>query len=159
MVSFPGRSSPASVQNFVEGKTEWISKALQRSKQIEERSLAFFPTIKSLEEKTVRDGLSTRIEQLATVHGFEYNTLSFRNQRSRWGSCSARNNISLNKNLFHLPDDLRDYVLLHELAHTREKNHSRQFWRILYDILGQAETVKRRQKLREFEYLFYPPHA
>jgi predicted metal-dependent hydrolase len=58
-----------------------------------------------------------------------------RNQKTRWGSCSARNNINLNINLAHLPVELMDYIILHELAHTRITNHGPQFWKLLGDYI------------------------
>jgi len=69
-----------------------------------------------------------RIEKLAAQHGFEYNRVSFRSQRTRWGSCSTNNDISLNIKLALLPEDLVDYVILHELVHTQVKNHAPEFW-------------------------------
>ncbi|MDR0955396.1 MAG: M48 family metallopeptidase [Rikenellaceae bacterium] len=75
--------------------------------------------------------LPERVAHLAESHGFRYEGLSFRNTLSRWGSCSARNTISLSINLMALPDRLVDYVILHELCHTREKNHGPSFHALL----------------------------
>ena len=55
--------------------------------------------------------------------------VSVRNQRSRWGSCSTRGTIALNWRLIQMPPDVSDYVILHELAHRRQPNHSTRFWR------------------------------
>ena len=71
-----------------------------------------------------------------------------KNQRTLWGSCSHRNNINLNVNLLRLPEELRDYVILHELVHTRHKNHSRAFWRDLDRFVGDAKGLQRH--LRQF---------
>ena len=60
--------------------------------------------------------LGKRLSELAKEHKFQYNKVSIRNQRTRWGSCSSKNNISLNMKLLHLPDQLIDYILLHELG-------------------------------------------
>ena len=62
------------------------------------------------------------------VHGIEVHRISIRNQRSRWGSCSRRGSISLNWRLVLVPDFVREYVMLHELMHRRELNHSPRFW-------------------------------
>ncbi len=72
--------------------------------------------------------LSLRVMELANQHGFTVDRVTVRNQRTRWGSCSRRGTISLNWRLIQIPDHVRDYVLLHELAHTRHMNHSRRFW-------------------------------
>jgi hypothetical protein len=81
-----------------------------------------------------RRELPSRVFALAEVHGFQPRRVSVRNQRSRWGSCSRRGTISLNWRLIQTPDWVRDYVILHELAHLRHMNHSRAFWQQLADV-------------------------
>jgi predicted metal-dependent hydrolase len=73
--------------------------------------------------------LPPRLAELAKQHGFQVRRASVRNQRSRWGSCSKRGTISLNWRLVQTPMFVRDYIILHELAHLKEMNHSRRFWR------------------------------
>ncbi len=72
--------------------------------------------------------LPQRLDYLAEKYGFKYGKISIRNQKTRFGSCSFRNDISLNINLLKYDFDVIDYVLIHELCHTRIKNHSRKFW-------------------------------
>ncbi len=78
---------------------------------------------------------------LAKKHGFSCNKVSVRNARTRWGSCSAKNDISLNIHLMRLPDHLLDYVILHELCHTKEKNHGKGFWDLLQKVGGNAKGL------------------
>ena len=73
--------------------------------------------------------LSARVHELATLHGVEVERVSIRNQRSRWGSCSRSGTVSLNWRLVQTPEFVRDYIILHELAHFKEMNHSARFWR------------------------------
>lgn len=80
--------------------------------------------------------LPARLSELARQHGFRYNRVTIRNNKSNWGSCSSQNNISLNLQLMKLPEHLCDYVLIHELVHTVEKNHSAAFWRRLNEATG-----------------------
>jgi hypothetical protein len=75
--------------------------------------------------------LPKRLRELADKHGFKYQNVSIKNASTRWGSCSAANNINLNLHLMRIPEHLIDYVLLHELAHTVVKNHSEKFWVLL----------------------------
>jgi hypothetical protein len=85
-----------------------------------------------------------RLAELATQHGFCYGRVYLRNQRTRWGSCSRSNNLSLNINLIRLPSNLMDYVLLHELIHTRIKNHGAPFWDELNRLMDGARGIDHR---------------
>lgn len=78
-----------------------------------------------------KDALICRVFYHARRLGLEFGALSVRDQVSRWGSCSARRGISLNWRLVLLPSELQDYVILHELAHLTEMNHSAEFWKLL----------------------------
>ena len=73
--------------------------------------------------------LPARVRELAAAHQIRYFRVSVRNQKSRWGSCSRRGTISLNWRLIQAPGWVRDYIILHELAHRRHMNHSDRFWR------------------------------
>lgn len=73
--------------------------------------------------------LTARTRELARRHGIAIDAVRVRNQRSRWGSCSARGTIALNWRLIQMPDEVAEYVILHELAHRRQPNHSPRFWR------------------------------
>jgi predicted metal-dependent hydrolase len=91
--------------------------------------------------------LPGRLSWLAQQHQFTYQQVFIKNLKSRWGSCSNRNNINLNLHLMRLPDHLIDYVLLHELCHTRVKNHGPGFWRELNRITnGRARELDRAMK-------------
>lgn len=91
--------------------------------------------------------LPGRVRELAARHGFLYRRLFIKNLRSRWGSCSAANNINLALQLMRLPDELVDYLILHELVHTKVKNHGPGFWKLLDEVSGDAKGLDR--KLRK----------
>ncbi len=93
--------------------------------------------------------LPSRLTELAQKHGFQFNKLTIRNNKRNWGSCSARNNISLNLQMMKLPDELIDYILLHELVHTRIKNHGPQFWAKL-DELSSFRARELSKQVRKF---------
>lgn len=85
-----------------------------------------------------RQYLPVRLAMLAEQHGISYQRVQIRGQRTRWGSCSSTGTISLNYKLLFLSPTLVDYVLLHELAHTRHLNHSPAFWRYLQSMQANA---------------------
>ena len=74
-----------------------------------------------------------RLSYLAETHGFHYRRVTIRGQKTRWGSCSNQKNINLNYKLLFLPPAMVDYVLIHELCHTLEMNHSKRFWTLVED--------------------------
>jgi len=90
--------------------------------------------------------LPERLRSLSVVHGFQFGNVYVKHVKSRWGSCSSVNNINLNLHLMRLPDHLIDYVLLHELAHTMEKNHGKGFWQLLERICPGARKLDRELK-------------
>jgi len=135
----------------------WLQQAKNQAEKVEERSRLFFRDANPLERTELRIHFQKHLDALAARYNFSYSRLSIRNQKTRWGSCSGSNSISLNQKLQFLPDSLIEYVLLHELAHTVEKNHGPRFWKILFDIFGETETKKSRRQLREYEFLFHPP--
>lgn len=90
--------------------------------------------------------LPNRVAELAQKHNFTYNTLRIKNITSRWGSCSSINNINLSLYLMKLPDELIDYIILHELAHTVHKNHGPNFWNLLNKLTGDAKMLSKRVK-------------
>ena len=90
--------------------------------------------------------LPLRINELATKHRFQYEKVFVKHVKSRWGSCSSNNNINLNLHLMRLPDQLIDYILLHELAHTVEKNHGKNFWHLLDQVCPGAKTLDKALK-------------
>ena len=96
-----------------------------------------------LDKVEVECKLIDRLVELADRHGFSFNRVSVRRQKTRWGSCSANNNISLNMRIVLLPDHLRDYVILHELVHTKFKHHGRTFWRALDRLVGESKILDR----------------
>ena len=86
------------------------------------------PAIERHLRKLASQELPARVFELAALHKLPARRVTVRNQRSRWGSCSRRGTISLNWRLVQTPIFVRDYLVLHELAHLKEMNHSRRFW-------------------------------
>ncbi len=93
--------------------------------------------------------LPERLASLAAAHGFGYGSLSIKRLKSRWGSCDQKSNIVLNLFLMQLPWELIDYVLLHELTHTRVLRHGPDFWRELEAVLPKAQALRR--SIRQYQ--------
>jgi predicted metal-dependent hydrolase len=95
--------------------------------------------------------LPLRVMELAALHRVNMSRVTVRNQKSRWGSCSRRGTISLNWRLIQTPEFVRDYIILHELAHRRQMNHSEKFWqeveRLFPDYLQAERWLKQHSNL------------
>ena len=147
-LTIPKGESVDRAEQFLHSKIPWITKHQLRLSKLENT-----PTNLQQPEINVPEAIETLIGQLdemAKIHNFKYARVAIRNQKTKWGSCSAKNNINLNINLVRLPDELRDYVILHELVHTRFKNHSKKFWAELDKVIGRSakELSKKLRKYR-----------
>src|SRR4030042_5985704 len=114
-VAVPRRTSFKSALEFVRVKKSWIKKHLARIQQYEKQKKDFSEIFFAIDKTAARKKIIGRLNELARQHGFTYKKVSIRNQRTRWGSCSGKRNISLNMKLVALPQELSDYVILHEL--------------------------------------------
>jgi len=151
-VSLPYHFSLAEAQKLVENKLKWIKEKISQFQQ-DSFSLANQQTtlFDFFDWQKAQQILPERLKQLAQRYGFKYNKVSVRKQKNIWGSCSPKNNISLNMKLIRLPARLSDYILLHELVHTQIKNHGQKFWQKLNSLVGNAQKLEKELKKYKIE--------
>lgn len=106
------------------------------------------PAIERHLRRLATDELPVKVMEYAARHGLTVKRVTVRDQKSRWGSCSRRGTISLNWRLIQTPDQVRDYIILHELAHLRQLNHSAQFWREVESMCPDYRWAERWLKER-----------
>jgi predicted metal-dependent hydrolase len=151
-VSFNKYCSLKKAREFFESRIIWVQNSLQKmvvKQEIHSSNAKInFPKLTAAEFLDRKHYLILRCKQLAEIYNFSIKKIVVRNQKTIWGSCSARNNISLNSNLVFLNSDLIDYVILHELVHTQVKNHSKRFWGRLEQVLPNCQLLN--QQLRAF---------
>lgn len=130
-VRAPYRMSKKEIQSYIDKDEAWIrdkiEKAKKREKEIEGvRSLSAL----ELDELAYKacEVIPQRVEYYAPKVGVTYGRITIRNQKTRWGSCSAKGNLNFNVALMRVPLDIMDYVVVHELCHRLYLNHSRDFW-------------------------------
>jgi predicted metal-dependent hydrolase len=104
--------------------------------------------IKIALKKEAKSYISERLKELSVQNNLKYNKLRFSSAKTRWGSCTSINNINISIYIMTLPFHLIDYVLLHELAHTKIKNHSKNFWHYL-DLMTDGKSQNLRQEIRK----------
>lgn len=126
-VTLPRWGSKKEAQAFVERSSAWIEKQLRKQRS-HARSPAEAGCSKESLDRAARE-LPEQLLALAATHGITVKRVSIRNQRTRWGACSARGSITLNWRLILAPAFVREYVMIHELMHRRELNHSKRFWK------------------------------
>ena len=91
-----------------------------------------------------------RVEYFAEMMNVTYGRITIREQKTRWGSCSSKGNLNFNWKLVLMPEEVLDYVVVHELAHRKEMNHSERFWNHVEKVLPDYQA--RRKLLRELEH-------
>lgn len=137
-VTLPRWGSRREALAFLQESEPWIVR--QRGRRLAE------PKTERPDEPAMRTRAATELPPallaLAAQHGITVTRVSIRNQRSRWGACSARGAITLNWRLVLVPDFVREYVMLHELMHRRELNHSRRFWRQVAQVCPRYREAR-----------------
>ena len=156
-VAVPKRVSLKKAQKFLADNINWAKKQIEYVRNIEKQHLITVGSDSHKDKKLARSILVSRLDELASRFNYKYNRVSIRNQKTLWASCSHQNNISLNIRLTDLSPELIDYVLLHELVHTKIKNHSPKFWQRLQKDMPNARTLDR--KLKKHRLGLQMPHG
>lgn len=99
--------------------------------------------VESIYKHEAKGYLVPRTKEIAKELGFKHGRITVRNNKTRWGSCSHEDNISLNIHLMRLPKHLIDYVIIHELCHTIEKNHSQNFWDLMEKVCPNSKGKRK----------------
>ena len=143
-VRAPFRTPPETADWFVESHRDWIEVRLRAGEQI----LAVHPSYTETErlegKKRAENVLKERCCYYAGLMGVSYGSITVREQKTRWGSCSAKGNLNFNYKLYFLPAELMDYVIIHELAHRRHMNHSAAFWQVVEQYCPEWRTARAR---------------
>ena len=143
----PRRAGDRTVERFVEEKKGWILEKylLQRKKSEKRREAAGDrdyekdPALEARYRELARMVISQRVSYFAAKMDVTYGRISIRAQKTRWGSCSGQGNLNFNWKLILMPPEILDYVVVHELAHRKQMNHSKLFWAEVERILPDYE--------------------
>ena len=145
VVRAPLRLSEAKIQKFVEGKQEWILKNLEKI-QKRDAQKENVQKLSALERQHLQNKacvvIPRRVAYYAEKLGVSYGKITLRQQKTRWGSCSSEKNLNFNWKLILAPPEVLDYVVIHELCHLKEMNHSKAFWDEVGKVMPEYETYK-----------------
>lgn len=131
VVRAPMRMSNREIEEFVQQNMDWIQKNLKKVAENQKEEEEIVPMteaeVRELAERATQL-IPERVKHFAPLVGVTYGRITIRNQKSRWGSCSAKGNLNFNVGLLLAPPEVLDYVVVHELCHRKEMNHSPKFW-------------------------------
>lgn len=151
-VRAPYHISDVRIREFVESKQTWILKhlAIMQDRQAHDPIPAGVISDKELRHMTkeARIIIPERVKYFAKIIGVTYGQITIRHQKTRWGSCSSSGNLNFNCMLMATSPELIDYVVVHELCHRKQLNHSPLFWKEVEEILPDYRNL--RSRLREY---------
>ena len=147
-VRAPRSVSEKDIEEILKKKEAWISKHIEKIKETKERFEAE-PTEKLTREKVIALAdealkvIPERVEYFAKVIGVTYGKITIRNQKTRWGSCSSKGNLNFNCLLMLAPPEVLDYVVVHELCHRKQMNHSKAFWLEVEKVIPDYKEARK----------------
>ena len=141
------------LKSVVSGK--WINIWYPEYAEVKDEKIQHFirHTIEETWKIEAKIFVPKRVKELALQNGFSYNRISIKNTKTRWGSCSSKKNLNFSLHIMRLPDELKDYLIIHELVHTKIPNHSTLFWNEMYRCLPYAKLLDK--KLNTFHIDFW----
>lgn len=139
LVRCPRRMPEAEIRRFVAEKSAWIEGHLAALRAVPQEPALTAAELHALAQKAL-EVIPARAAHFAPLAGVTYGQITIRSQRSRWGSCSGKGNLSFNCLLMLTPPEVLDYVVVHELCHRLEMNHSPRFWAEVERVLPDYRT-------------------
>lgn len=143
VVTAPRNISNNIIEQFIVRKSQWILDKLEYFKSISGKINAKGTENDYANYKDQALVLAEkRIEYFNKIYGFKFNKINIKNQKTRWGSCSRKGNLNFNYKIALLPERLADYIIVHELCHLKEFNHSQKFWNLVAKIMPDYADIK-----------------
>ena len=135
------------IKKFIVERWPWVARNLAKKKS-HLSLLAIKHSFRQIEsyKKSTRVLVKERLKYFKQFYNLNFGRVAIRNQKTRWGSCSSSNNLNFNYRLCLLPSDLADYIIVHELCHLREMNHSRKFWQLVGQSISDFKTHEQKLK-------------
>ncbi len=139
------------VEKYITEKAEWIKSKILffQKKEKKEISRDFPQTNYHACAKRARKLIKERVVHYNELYNFSYNRISIKQQSTKWGSCSGQKNLNFNYKILFLPDYLVDYIVVHELCHLKELNHSKKFWELVARAMPKYADI--RKELQNFD--------
>ncbi|MCR5117357.1 MAG: M48 family metallopeptidase [Lachnospiraceae bacterium] len=156
IVRAPRRMSDRTIAAFVASKRDWIEKHMEKVRKRaakREEVPEFTEEERKALTKKARKMILEKVAYYAPIVGVTYGRIAIRKQRTVWGSCSSKGNLNFNYLLALMPDEVVDYVVVHELCHRKEMNHSPRFWAEVEKVIPDHKALRKRLKEEGSVYL------
>ncbi len=141
------------IQDFILEKRQWIYEKLRFFRSVDTQTIRTFSEDDYLLYKNAAlDLVTQRVEHFIKIYGYSYNQINIKNQKTRWGSCSKKGNLNFNYKIIFLPQAVRDYIIVHEICHLMEFNHSKKFWQLVEKALPGYIDIKK--QLQSFDLVY-----
>lgn len=135
------------VDKFINEKSEWLFSKIAFFKQFKGKAIARYSQEDYLKYKDEAYKLAVnRVNYFNQKREFNFNRINIKNQKTRWGSCSRKGNLNFNYKIALLPKPLSDYIIVHELCHLKEFNHSKKFWKLVSQTIPNYAEVRNELK-------------
>jgi len=154
VVTVPRNVNEDIIERFILEKSQWIINKLEYFRSISGQIFSR-DSKKDYAEYKIKALIlaQKRIEYFNNIYDFKFNKISIKNQKTRWGSCSKKGNLNFNYRIALLPEKLADYIIIHELCHLKELNHSQKFWNLVAEIM--PDYLDRRRELKKSGMKFF----
>ena len=156
VVVVPKRANPKTVEQFIRAQSEWVQRKVQTFQKHADKGGLVLPAPKRGDYKKYKEQARSlalaRLEHFNQHYGFTYNRVAIRDQKTRWGSCSSKGHLNFNYKIVHLPQAHADYIIVHELCHLKEMNHSERFWDLVAETVPDHKQLRKELTYSRFSY-------
>jgi len=149
ILTVPRQASIRLAKKFLEEKKNWILKKIEFLNKHKNPEFVNLPKDDYKKKKKAARRLAVdRIKHFNKFYNFKFNKITVRNQRTRWGSCSSHGNLNFNYKIIYLPDHIADYIIVHELCHLEQHNHSKNFWAMVAKTIPDYKKIKKELRFK-----------
>jgi len=153
VVTSPFGIEKSIIEKFLADKKQWVKDKIQFFKSVDSKAIRTFSRKDYFENRDRTLALvRQRVEFFNKIYKFSFNKIYIKNQKTRWGSCSFKKNLSFNYKIVFLPQKHQDYIVVHEMCHLKEFNHSKKFWTLVEKTLPNYLDIKK--ELHSHELFF-----
>jgi len=149
IVTAPPRATQIMIESLIKIKKNWILEKINHFKNVVKIPIKSKAELKAEYARLKNDALKIATEKVVywnTFYNFKYKNISIKNQKTRWGSCSRNGNLNFNYKIALLSDTLADYLVVHEICHLGEFNHSAKFWALVAKTIPDYKTIRKELK-------------